>query len=112
MADHYPRGYRELKGSFFNTHGPVDTMSWFCDHGVELKVFCWVNQSLIFPLFYISQYAFAVAKIFTLYLIWAQTEDDGRVFPVSNSSASVIDCLMSEVKRTGGTYLRYLYLLL
>lgn len=39
MADHYPRGYRELKGSFFNTHGPVDTMSWFCDHGVELKVF-------------------------------------------------------------------------
>ncbi|KAL8124463.1 uncharacterized protein LOC141718119 isoform X2 [Apium graveolens] len=66
MADHYPRGYRELKGSFFNTHGPMDTMSWFCDHGVELK-----------------------------------TEDDGRVFPVSNSSSSVIDCLMSEVKRTG-----------
>ncbi|WOG93350.1 hypothetical protein DCAR_0312633 [Daucus carota subsp. sativus] len=66
MADHYPRGYRELKGAFFNTHGPVDTMSWFCDHGVELK-----------------------------------TEDDGRVFPVSNSSSSVIDCLMSEVRRTG-----------
>ncbi|KAJ9683577.1 hypothetical protein PVL29_019240 [Vitis rotundifolia] len=27
------------------------------------------------------------------------TEDDGRVFPVSNSSSSVIECLMSEMKK-------------
>ncbi|XP_031254760.1 uncharacterized protein LOC116112776 isoform X1 [Pistacia vera] len=63
FAGHYPRGHKEFRGSFFNVHGPLDTMSWFSDHGVELK-----------------------------------TEDDGRVFPVSNSSSSVIDCLLSEAK--------------
>ena len=38
LAENYPRGHKELKGAFFNTHGPVDTMTWFSDHGVELKV--------------------------------------------------------------------------
>ncbi|RXH89500.1 hypothetical protein DVH24_031857 [Malus domestica] len=66
LAENYPRGHRELKGAFFNTHGPADTMSWFADQGVELK-----------------------------------TEDDGRVFPVSNSSSTIIDCLMSELTRLG-----------
>ncbi|KAM1323772.1 hypothetical protein PS2_044622 [Malus domestica] len=66
LAENYPRGHRELKGAFFNTHGPADTMSWFADQGVELK-----------------------------------TEDDGRVFPVSNSSSTIIDCLMSESTRLG-----------
>ncbi|KAM5581476.1 hypothetical protein ABKV19_010614 [Rosa sericea] len=66
LAENYPRGRKELKGAFFNTHGPVDTMTWFSDHGVELK-----------------------------------TEDDGRVFPVSNSSSTIIDCLMSESTRLG-----------
>ncbi|UZO81506.1 NAD(P)/FAD-dependent oxidoreductase [Aquimarina sp. ERC-38] len=28
-------------------------------------------------------------------------EDDGRIFPVSNSSTSIIDCFMAEVKRLG-----------
>ncbi|XP_059670270.1 uncharacterized protein LOC132315871 isoform X2 [Cornus florida] len=67
LAENYPRGYKELRGSFFSMHGPVDTMSWFSNHGVQLK-----------------------------------TEDDGRVFPVSNSSSSIIDCLMFEVKQSGG----------
>ncbi|XP_065877952.1 uncharacterized protein [Euphorbia lathyris] len=67
FAEHnYPRGHRELKGSFFNTHGPMDTMSWFSDHGVSLKI-----------------------------------EDDGRVFPISNCSSSIIDCLLTEAKRRG-----------
>ncbi|CAA3005819.1 uncharacterized protein LOC111400826 isoform X1 [Olea europaea var. sylvestris] len=66
LAGNYPRGNKELRGSFFNMHGPMDTMSWFSDHGVELK-----------------------------------TEDDGRVFPLSNSSSTVIDCLMSEAKKRG-----------
>ncbi|KAA8530310.1 hypothetical protein F0562_005019 [Nyssa sinensis] len=66
LAEHYPRGYKELRGSFFSMHGPMDTVSWFSSHGVELK-----------------------------------TEDDGRVFPVSNSSSSIIDCLMFEVKQSG-----------
>ncbi|XP_057947764.1 uncharacterized protein LOC131143465 isoform X3 [Malania oleifera] len=66
LAEHYPRGNKELRGSFFNMHGPVDTMSWFSDHGVELK-----------------------------------TEDDGRVFPVSNSSSSIVDCLLFEAKQRG-----------
>ncbi|KAL2898387.1 Uncharacterized protein RDABS01_040169, partial [Bienertia sinuspersici] len=66
MAEHYPRGHKELKGSFFSMHGPLDTMSWFTDRGVKLK-----------------------------------TESDGRVFPVSNSSSSIIDCLMNEARRKG-----------
>ncbi|XP_027076115.1 uncharacterized protein [Coffea arabica] len=66
LAEHYPRGHKELRGSFFKMHSPMDTMTWFSDHGVELK-----------------------------------TEDDGRVFPVSNSSSSVIDCLLSEAKSRG-----------
>ncbi|KAF9612241.1 hypothetical protein IFM89_038663 [Coptis chinensis] len=68
LADNYPQGYKELRGSFFSMHGPMDTMSWFSDHEVPLK-----------------------------------TEDDGRVFPVSNSLSSIIDCLMLEAKSSGGT---------
>lgn len=66
LAEHYPRGHRELRGSFFDMHGPLNTMSWFSDHGVELK-----------------------------------TENDGRVFPISNNSSSIIDCLLLEAKRSG-----------
>ncbi|KAK4426181.1 3-dehydro-bile acid delta(4,6)-reductase [Sesamum alatum] len=64
LAGNYPRGNKELRGSFFNMHGPTDTMSWFSDRGVELK-----------------------------------TEVDGRVFPISNSSSTIIDCLMFEAKK-------------
>ncbi|KAH9297845.1 hypothetical protein KI387_029527, partial [Taxus chinensis] len=66
LADHYPRGNRELRGSFFKTHGPLDTISWFTNHGVQLK-----------------------------------TEDDGRVFPVSDNSATIVDCLLGEARRNG-----------
>ncbi|KAG7611277.1 3-Dehydro-bile acid delta4-6-reductase-like [Arabidopsis suecica] len=66
LAGHYPRGHKELKGSFFYTHGPADTMSWFSEHGVPLK-----------------------------------TEDDGRVFPVSDNSFSVVDCLLNEANIRG-----------
>ncbi|KAL1554808.1 hypothetical protein AAHA92_15325 [Salvia divinorum] len=66
LAGHYPRGNKELRGSFFNVHGPIDTMSWFSDCGVELK-----------------------------------TEPDGRVFPVTDSSSTIIDCLMSEARKRG-----------
>ncbi|XP_047317281.1 uncharacterized protein YtfP-like [Impatiens glandulifera] len=63
LAQHYPRGNKEFRGLFFKLHGPKDTMSWFSDHGVELK-----------------------------------TEDDGRVFPVSNNSSSVVGCLLTEAE--------------
>ncbi|XP_039803144.1 uncharacterized protein YtfP-like isoform X3 [Panicum virgatum] len=66
LARNYPRGNKELRGSFFAAHGPQDTMRWFTDHGVELK-----------------------------------TEDDGRVFPVTDNSASVVDCLLNEARRLG-----------
>ncbi|KAF8655917.1 hypothetical protein HU200_060871 [Digitaria exilis] len=66
LATNYPRGNKELRGSFFSAHGPQDTMRWFTDHGVELK-----------------------------------TEDDGRVFPVTDNSASVVDCLLNEARRLG-----------
>ncbi|KAG5527213.1 hypothetical protein RHGRI_028197 [Rhododendron griersonianum] len=46
LAHHYPRGYKELRGSFFSEHGPKDTMSWFTDHGVELKT---EDDGRVFP---------------------------------------------------------------
>ncbi|CAN6462756.1 unnamed protein product [Victoria cruziana] len=66
LAEQYPRGHKELKGSFFKMHGPHDTMAWFNDHGVQLKI-----------------------------------EDDGRVFPVSDSSSTIVDCLLDQARRTG-----------
>ncbi|KAL6497502.1 hypothetical protein OROHE_027131 [Orobanche hederae] len=68
LAGNYPRGNKELRGSFFDMHGPTDTMSWFSDRGVELK-----------------------------------TEIDGRVFPITDSSSTIIDCLISEAKKRGDT---------
>ncbi|KAK1438873.1 hypothetical protein QVD17_04685 [Tagetes erecta] len=66
LADKYPRGSKEFRGSFFNVHGPNDTMSWFSEHGVKLK-----------------------------------TEEDGRVFPVSDNSSTIVDCLLNEARRRG-----------
>ncbi|XP_039140955.1 LOW QUALITY PROTEIN: uncharacterized protein YtfP [Dioscorea cayenensis subsp. rotundata] len=66
LSENYPRGHKELRGSFFDVHGPQDTICWFSDKGVELK-----------------------------------TEPDGRVFPVSNSSATIVDCLLQEARKRG-----------
>jgi predicted Rossmann fold flavoprotein len=58
----YPRGKKELRGPF-HSYMTGDTMQWFEDRGVPLKI-----------------------------------EDDGRVFPVSNSSQTIIDCFLEEIK--------------
>lgn len=63
LTTNYPRGEKELLGPF-HTFMTGDTITWFQDRGVELKI-----------------------------------EDDGRMFPVSNSSQTIIDCFLSEAKR-------------
>lgn len=63
LSLHYPRGQKELLGPF-HTFMTGDTMQWFEDRGVALKI-----------------------------------EEDGRVFPKSNSSQTIIDCLLSESKK-------------
>ncbi len=65
----YPRGAVELLGPFHKWQ-PGDTMTWFEDRGVPLKV-----------------------------------ESDGRVFPQSDSSQSIVDCLTHEAERIGVTIL-------
>ncbi|NJB86127.1 hypothetical protein GGR26_001895 [Lewinella marina] len=65
LVKFYPRGGRELLGPF-HKFACGDTMGWFADRGVELKI-----------------------------------EDDGRVFPVSDDSQTIIDCLWQEAKRLG-----------
>ncbi|TCK65211.1 hypothetical protein DFQ05_2427 [Winogradskyella wandonensis] len=65
LVTNYPRGEKELLGPF-HTFMTGDTISWFEERGVELKI-----------------------------------EDDGRMFPVSNSSQTIIDCFLSEAKRHG-----------
>lgn len=59
----YPRGEKELLGPF-HTFMTGDTISWFEERGVELKI-----------------------------------EDDGRMFPVSNSSQTIIDCFLNEAEK-------------
>ncbi|PHI18132.1 aminoacetone oxidase family FAD-binding enzyme [Lewinellaceae bacterium SD302] len=65
LTKFYPRGERELLGPF-NKFACGDTMGWFEDRGVELKI-----------------------------------EEDGRVFPVSDDSGTIIDCLWNTAKQNG-----------
>ena len=62
LVKYYPRGEKELLGPF-HQFMTGDTMAWFEDHGVELKI-----------------------------------EDDGRMFPMSNSSQTIIDCFLNTAK--------------
>nr|WP_247672627.1 NAD(P)/FAD-dependent oxidoreductase [Aquimarina sp. MMG016] len=63
LTKNYPRGEKELKGPF-HTFMTGDTMEWFDNRGVALKI-----------------------------------EEDGRIFPVSDSSQTIIDCFLKEAKR-------------
>lgn len=65
LAKNYPRGEKELKGPF-HTFMTGDTMEWFQNRGVSLKI-----------------------------------EDDGRIFPESDSSQTIIDCFLNEANRLG-----------
>ena len=63
LVQFYPRGNKELL-SVFTKFQPGDTMNWYEEHGVALKI-----------------------------------EDDNRIFPKSNSSQSIIDCLVNECRK-------------
>ena len=63
LVQFYPRGHKELL-SVFTKFQPGDTMNWYKEHGVALKI-----------------------------------EDDNRIFPESNSSQSIIDCLVNECRK-------------
>jgi predicted Rossmann fold flavoprotein len=65
LSKNYPRGEKELIGPF-NQFCSGDTIEWFSNHGVELKI-----------------------------------EDDGRMFPVSDSSQTIIDCFLTTSKKLG-----------
>ena len=63
LVQFYPRGNKELL-SVFTKFQPGDTMNWYEEHGVALKI-----------------------------------EDDNRIFPESNSSQSIIECLVNECRK-------------
>ena len=65
LLKNYPRGEKDLRQAF-NQFACKDTVSWFEDRGVSIKV-----------------------------------EEDGRMFPTSNNSQSIIDCLLSEAEDLG-----------
>ncbi|MES2575055.1 MAG: NAD(P)/FAD-dependent oxidoreductase [Bacteroidota bacterium] len=67
LVKFYPRGEKELRGPF-HQFCSGDTIEWFSNHGVELKI-----------------------------------EDDGRMFPVSNSSQTIIDCFLQTTQKLGIT---------
>ena len=63
LVDFYPRGSKELR-SVFGRFQPGDTMGWFEDRGVPLKI-----------------------------------QEDMRVFPVSDNSMDIVECLIKEVQK-------------
>lgn len=63
MLDAYPRG-RHFMRKTLHQFSTADTIQWFSERGVELKV-----------------------------------ESDGRMFPVSNNSQTIVDCLLKEADR-------------
>jgi predicted Rossmann fold flavoprotein len=65
LAKGYPRGSRELLGAF-SQFQPRDTVAWFAQRGVKLKV-----------------------------------EEDGRMFPVTDLSTTIIDCLQKNAANAG-----------
>src|SRR5690606_32787407 len=65
LVKNYPRGEKELKGPF-NTFMTGDTIAWFEERGIELKI-----------------------------------EEDGRMFPISDSSETIINCFLEETQRLG-----------
>ncbi len=65
LSQNYPRGRRELLGPF-HTFMTGDTMAWFEERGIPLKI-----------------------------------EEDGRIFPQSDSSQTIIDCFLADAKRYG-----------
>lgn len=68
LVQSYPRGMKNLLGPFHRFQ-PADTITWFEDHGVELKVEC-----------------------------------DGRMFPVTDRSQTIIDCLTTAARDAGATW--------
>jgi predicted flavoprotein YhiN len=54
----YPRGQKELRGTYTKRFTPTDAYDWFTTRGVSLK-----------------------------------TEEDGRMFPITNDSITIIDCI-------------------
>ncbi|GAB5398872.1 MAG: NAD(P)/FAD-dependent oxidoreductase [Aureisphaera sp.] len=70
LSMNYPRGEKELLGPF-HTFMTGDTIAWFEERGIELKI-----------------------------------EEDGRMFPISDSSQTIIDCFVSEAKKAGVTLLK------
>ncbi len=69
LVKFYPRGEKELRGPF-HQFCSGDTVEWFSNHGVELKI-----------------------------------EEDGRMFPLSNSSQTIIDCFLKTTQKLGITIL-------
>lgn len=65
LVRYYPRGNKELRGPF-SRFQPKDTMEWFNQRGVDLKI-----------------------------------EEDGRVFPTTDSSETIINCLTNEAQKVG-----------
>lgn len=64
FAKNYPRGSRELLGPF-HSFCSGDTIEWFENHGVELKI-----------------------------------EEDGRMFPTTDNSQTIINCFWDAVRKT------------
>ena len=65
LIEYYPRGKKELLGPF-HQFMTGDTMEWFENRGVKLKI-----------------------------------ESDNRVFPISDSSQTIIDCLTNSAEKAG-----------
>lgn len=69
LIKHYPRGGKWLKKAF-SQFDMKDTISWYADRGVQLKV-----------------------------------ESDGRMFPTTDDSMTIVNCLMQSIEKAKITLL-------
>lgn len=65
LVQNYPRGAKALRGAF-SRFQPRDTIEWFRQHQVELKI-----------------------------------ENDGRVFPITDQSETIVNCLINTAESLG-----------
>ena len=81
----------EHPGTLTSRFSPLDTAAWFEAEGVELKVRSRLQPYLDLPM---SRVAASTAPGRSLHRTGLQVEPDGRVFPTSDDSGTVIEALL------------------
>lgn len=96
IAQNYPRGQRELLGPLTSSFGPKETYEYVT------SCFCVAGSGPTRRVSLTQCIAFALHSWFTQTLgVTLKTEADGRMFPVSDDSASIVEALRKAAAEAG-----------